>query len=144
MANYLKMAKVSAILTLRERGWSQRRIARELGIHPDTVGRYIRLSGRDPKPAQAPPGSEGSKQVKAPTGSGDANACNATSGCRLNPRPDCSPVLRCAPPANIPLPVPDGMRPWTGTARDPSRSIGQQTPSRTGLVHATFFCTRPQ
>ena len=32
MANYLKMANVSAILTLKEHGWSQRRIARELGV----------------------------------------------------------------------------------------------------------------
>jgi len=86
MANYLKMANVSAILTLKEHGWSQRRIARELGIHPDTVGRYIRLSGKDPKPATAPTGSEGSKQVKAPTGSGESNACNATSG-----RSQCEP-----------------------------------------------------
>jgi len=78
MANYLKMAKTSAILTLRERGWSRRRIARELGIHPDTVGRYIRLSGRDPKPAKAPPVSDGPKPVKAPPGSGDANRCNGT------------------------------------------------------------------
>jgi len=78
MANYLKMAKTNAILTLRERGWSRRRIARELGIHPDTVGRYIRLSGRDPKPAKAPPGSDGPKPVKAPPGSGDANRCNGT------------------------------------------------------------------
>jgi len=86
MANYLKMANVSAILTLKEHGWSQRRIARELGIHPDTVGRYIRLSGKDPEPATAPTGSEGSKQVKAPTGSGESNACNATSG-----RSQCEP-----------------------------------------------------
>jgi len=86
MANYLKMANVSAILTLKEHGWSQRRIARELGIHPDTVGRYIRLSGKDPEPAKAPTGSEGSKQVKAPTGSGESNACNATSG-----RSQCEP-----------------------------------------------------
>ena len=78
MANYLKMAKTNAILTLRERGWSRRRIARELGIHPDTVGRYIRLSGRDPKPAKAPPVSDGPKPVKAPPGSGDANRCNGT------------------------------------------------------------------
>jgi transposase len=80
MANYLKMTKVSAILTLREHGWSQRRIARELGIHPDTVGRYIRLSSQDPKPAKAPTGSEGSKPVKAPPGSGEANGCDTTSG----------------------------------------------------------------
>ena len=32
MANCLKVAKVSSILELHERGWSQRRIARELGV----------------------------------------------------------------------------------------------------------------
>ena len=69
MANYLKMAKISAILILKEQGWSQRRIARELGIHPDTVGRYIRFYGKEPKPAtKAPTGSEDSKQDKAPPG----------------------------------------------------------------------------
>ncbi|MFC1781841.1 IS21 family transposase [Planctomycetota bacterium] len=90
MANYLKMAKISAILTLKEHGWSQRRIARELGIHPDTVGRYIRLSGKDPKPAiNAPPGSEDSKQDKTPTGSGYTDACNETSG-----RSQCEPLRK--------------------------------------------------
>ena len=39
MADYLKMAEVSAILTLKQHGWSQRKIARELGIHPDIVGK---------------------------------------------------------------------------------------------------------
>ena len=89
MANYLKMAKVSEILTLREHGWSQRRIARELGIHPDTVSRYIHLSGKDSKPAKAPTGSEDSKQVKAPTGSDDVNGCNATSS-----RSQCAPFRK--------------------------------------------------
>ena len=37
MANQLKMATVSAILTLLGRGWSQRRVARELGV-PAVVG----------------------------------------------------------------------------------------------------------
>jgi len=61
---------ISAILTLKEHGWSQGRIARELGIHPDTVGRYIHLSGKDSKPAtNAPTGSDGSKPANAPTGS---------------------------------------------------------------------------
>ena len=32
MANRLKMATVEAILVLAARGWSQRRIARELGV----------------------------------------------------------------------------------------------------------------
>ena len=44
MANHLKMATVNAILTLRQRGWSFRRIARELGIHRDTVSRHVRLT----------------------------------------------------------------------------------------------------
>jgi len=43
MANQLKMAMVQAIIALLEQGWSQRRIARELGIHRETVTRYDRL-----------------------------------------------------------------------------------------------------
>lgn len=87
MANQLKMAMISTIGALRERGWSARRIARELGIHRDTVRRYLGLArsrppsanaptgsehGTDPKPANAPIGSDectGSKPANAPTGS---------------------------------------------------------------------------
>ena len=54
MANYLKMAKIGAILTLKEQGWSQRRIAGKLDIHPGTVAKYICLSGKDLKPVKAP------------------------------------------------------------------------------------------
>jgi len=43
MANQLKMARIQAILGLLEQGWSHRRIARELGVHRETVGRYDRL-----------------------------------------------------------------------------------------------------
>ena len=70
MANQLKMAMVNAILTLKQRGWSQRRIARELGIDRETVARYVHLHRADPKPAtNAPTGSEGSKPAtNAPTG----------------------------------------------------------------------------
>ncbi len=89
MANQLKMAMVNAILTLKQRGWSRRRIARELGIHLDTVRRYIRLSDRDSKQVKAPIGSEGSKQVEAPTGSDGINACDATSG-----RSQCEPFRK--------------------------------------------------
>ena len=41
MANQLKMVMVNTILTLKQRGWSQRRIARELGINRETVAKYI-------------------------------------------------------------------------------------------------------
>jgi transposase len=61
MSNQLKMADIQCILTLRERGWSRRRIARELGIDRQTVGRHLRLSVStacdggvvQPKPATA-------------------------------------------------------------------------------------------
>ena len=72
MANQLKMDMVNAILTLKQRGWSQRRIARELGIDRETVARYLHRQGVDPKPAtNAPPGSDSPKPANAPTGSVD-------------------------------------------------------------------------
>jgi len=41
MANYLKMAQVQTILELKKRGWSNRRIGKELGVDRETVGRYV-------------------------------------------------------------------------------------------------------
>ena len=43
MANVLKVAVVHAIIGLLGQGWSYRRIARELGVHRETVARYDRL-----------------------------------------------------------------------------------------------------
>ena len=87
MANVVKMAVREAIVGLLDRGWSQRRIARELGVHRETVARYAGLAHKeeaapakappgpdgpsDPKPAKAPPGLDGpsdSKPAKAPPG----------------------------------------------------------------------------
>jgi transposase len=67
MANQLKMAEVQAILALARGGWSNRHIARQLGVHRETVGRHVRLrrqslplsSPDNSKPASAPIGSEG-------------------------------------------------------------------------------------
>ncbi|NJN70833.1 MAG: IS21 family transposase [Nitrospira sp.] len=82
MANQLEVAKVLSIKTLHAQGWSQRRIARELGINRETVARQVRALAESnetsgdspaPKPAKAPPGSDqtddDSKPAKAPTGS---------------------------------------------------------------------------
>ncbi len=44
MANHLRMARVHVIQALGQRGWSFRRIARELGVHRDTAARYLRLA----------------------------------------------------------------------------------------------------
>jgi transposase len=59
MANQLRMDKVYAILTLHEAGWSDRQIARKLGVHRETVARHVRLAKAGSKPAtNAPPGSD--------------------------------------------------------------------------------------
>lgn len=70
MANCLKMTKISAILTLNERNWSYRRISRELGVHLDTVRKYVKLDKQKSKQVNAPTGSDPPKQVtNAPPGS---------------------------------------------------------------------------
>jgi transposase len=59
MANQLKMAVVQAILTLVRLGWSQRQIAKKLGIRRETVARYVHSPPGEAKPATNPiPGSE--------------------------------------------------------------------------------------
>ena len=70
MANQLKVANVLSIKALHAQGWSQRRIARELGVNRSTVARHLKEHS---KPAKAPTGSKKngkrSKPAKAPTGS---------------------------------------------------------------------------
>jgi len=62
VANQLKMAVVSAIITLKQREWSNRRIARELGIDRETVKRHLELAQDGSNPANDPPiGSDNSK-----------------------------------------------------------------------------------
>jgi len=58
--NQLKMDIQQTISTLSRGGWSQRRIARELGIDRETVARYRRLARQveEPNPAIPPAGSE--------------------------------------------------------------------------------------
>ena len=72
MSNVLKVSIQSTIYSLADRLWSERRIARELGINRETVGRHLRLrskpaisiagsdSALDPKPAISITGPEAS------------------------------------------------------------------------------------
>jgi transposase len=73
MSNLLQVAVIDTILSLHQRGWSQRRIARELGVHRETVARHLRQLPPAPIPATAPIGSAGtatdSKPAIAPIGS---------------------------------------------------------------------------
>src|ERR1700756_1411824 len=60
MSNLLKVSLLAAIYSLHDKGWSQRRIARELGLNRETVGRYLRLA----KPANSTVGFEEPCQTK--------------------------------------------------------------------------------
>ena len=62
--NQLDVSLQHSIATLVAHGWSARKIARELGIHRETVGRYLRASEPDSKPAIPPAGSREDLEAK--------------------------------------------------------------------------------
>jgi transposase len=117
MSNQLKVVMIETILSLHQRGWSQRRIARELGIDRETVARYLRHVPRPAKPAIAPTGSAGldghAKPAIAPIGStlgeDTSNPANAPIG---SSRPD--PQITPAPPGQEPPAPgrPSDCEPW--------------------------------
>src|SRR5438132_7544632 len=70
--NQLNVSLQHSIATLAANGWSARKIAREMGVHRETVGRYLRPPQPDSKPAIPPPGSRedsDSKPAIVPAGS---------------------------------------------------------------------------
>jgi transposase len=88
--NRLKMDVRQSIITLSVSGWSQRRIARELGIDRETVARYRREARAEAasKPANLPAGSaEGtpSKPAIVPTGSAASDRSLAEGGREAKP-----------------------------------------------------------
>jgi transposase len=64
--NCLKVAMKHAILGLLERGWSERRIARELGVNRRTVRRYARLAAAGQSAPNPTPGSSGPESLCEP------------------------------------------------------------------------------
>ncbi len=78
MSNDLKMAKVISIQALHRQGWSQRRIARELGVDRGTVARQLRQAQEAGHVASDSPHPNA---AKAPTGSDegidDSNAAKS-------------------------------------------------------------------
>ena len=72
MANHLRMAMIQAILTLHHRGWSNRRIARELGVDRQSVARQVALAesnaasiGPNPPPGSVPAQAGGASSKPA-------------------------------------------------------------------------------
>ena len=82
MSNVLTLSVQATIYSLHERGWSRRRIARELGIDRETVGRYLLLA----KPAISTTGVEGTGEAKpaisttGAEGTGEAEPAISTAG----------------------------------------------------------------
>lgn len=86
--NRLKMDIQQAINTLSRNGWSQRRIAREVGIDRETVARYRKLArqAEEPKPAIPPTGSE-----VATNSARDSNPAISPTGSKPGRRSHCEP-----------------------------------------------------
>jgi len=82
MSNVLRVSLQTTIYSLADRGWSQRRIARELGINRGTVGRYLRLA-RKAKPAILTAG---------PAGSNEAKPAISTTGKNAGRKSQCEPL----------------------------------------------------
>ncbi len=120
MPNLLKVAMIETILSLQQRGWSQRRIARELGIARETVARYLRQPPAAPKPANAPTGSEGgdrdSKPAIAPIGTASPDDGSKPA---IAPIGSASAVTSAGqPPADAEQPAagrPSDCEPWRAT-----------------------------
>lgn len=72
MANRLNMAKLDGILALYQRRWSIRRIAKELGVHRDTVARHIEASRQR---TDTPASNEGAANCKIGHPAGGAHGC---------------------------------------------------------------------
>ena len=115
MVNQLKMADTQTILALHSKGWSARRIARELKMDRQTVGRYIRLGREaDSKPANAPLGSGGLDQAVA-----DSKPAEVSSGSQ---NPDAGTGDVDSPPAG-PCAGDSGTGPGRRSAAAPWRAV---------------------
>jgi transposase len=78
MSNVLKVSLQTTIYSLVERGWSQRRIARELGINRETVGRYLRLGNAVISIAKSEDGSDRKPAISITgVGAGRRSHCEA-------------------------------------------------------------------
>jgi transposase len=101
MANQLKMAEIQAILALWRSGWPLRRIARELGVNRETVGRYVHLAKR--RQAEAATVTQAADPVgtdpalvaacQVPAGAGTSKPASALTGSSAWCEPDQASAL---------------------------------------------------
>lgn len=131
MANRLKMAQQHAIVVLAQRGWSFRRIARELGVHRDTVAEYVRRAAQSGPPPDSNPaipiiglaganpaipiiGVSGPDPAPALTGAGPPEAADASAIPVGDPPGESNPAIAIigatAPPTALVVPESAGQR----------------------------------
>jgi transposase len=109
MSNVLTVSLQATIYSLHDRGWSRRRIARELGIDRETVGRYLLLAkpaisttgvegAGEAKPAISTAGIEGTGEAKpaistaGAEGTGEAKPAISTAGKGIGRKSQCEPL----------------------------------------------------
>jgi transposase len=158
MANLLKMAISETIRTLHRRGWSQRRIAAELGINRETVARHLRRADPPPKPAHAPPGSEADpgapKPAHAPSGSEVDRTAPGPAHAPLGSEPDrgAAPLAVVTPDSTPDPPLhgsgrASGCEPWRELIRTKcdlglsAQRIYQDLVADHGFV-GSYYCVR--
>ena len=107
MANILKMAIIQAIERLHALRWSQRKIARELGVDPGTVSRYLRSLPAESKTAIPPAGILGPNAATFAGLPAPSNDGSGDSDCAAD-RPPSKPAI---PPAG------------SGAADEPAGSV---------------------
>ena len=74
--NQLKVHRLEEIITLKVQGWSARRIARELNVDRETVGKYLRNGAA--KPATPTPGSATGNELGTGVGPPEVESKPAT------------------------------------------------------------------
>ena len=87
MSYLIKVATIDLILSLRRRGWSQRRIASALDLNRETVARYLKRADSTSKPANAPTGSDTPESTSKP-----ANAPPGSDALETGPNPHHQPA----------------------------------------------------
>ena len=96
--NQLNVSLQHSITTLAAKGWSARKIARELGVHRETVGRYLPPVAPESKPAIVPTGSASPSDPNpaiAPAGSetaAEAKPAHVPAGSKPGRTSQCAPL----------------------------------------------------
>lgn len=97
MSNVLKVSLQTTIYSLRDQGWSRRRIARELGVDRETMSRYLQLRAKPAIPIPGSGAADDSKPAISITGSessDDPKPAISIAGKNAGRQSRCSPLAQ--------------------------------------------------